>query len=96
MDVTKNDLSYNSTKLDYQALVTTSKIAYGKLLISIYRQYRLLQETESNTKRYLEAKYLKDDAIQLVIVAETLSTLLEAESREELVIVNKPEVFKEV
>ena len=96
MNVTKNDLSYNSTRLDYQALVTTSKVAYSQLLSSIYKRYRVLQETESNTGRYLEAKYLKDDAIQLVIVAETLSTLLEAESREELVIVNKPEVFKEV
>lgn len=96
MNVTKNDLSYNSTRLDYQALVTTAKVAYGQLLASIYKKYRTLQETESSTERYLEAKYLKDYAIQLVIVAETLSTLLEAESREELTIVNKPEVFKEV
>jgi hypothetical protein len=71
-------------------------VAYGQLLTSIYRRYRLLQEVESNTTRYLDAQYLKDDAIQLVIVAETLSTLLEAESREGLVIVNKPEVLKEI
>ena len=47
-------------------------------------------------QRELIAKYLKDNAIQLVIVAETLSTLLEAESREELIIVNKPDIFKEI
>ena len=96
MNVTKNDLSYNKTSLDYQALVTTSKVAYGQLLSSVYKRYRVLQGTESNTERYLEAGYLKSDAIQLVIVAETLSTLLEGLSREELVVVNKPEVFKEV
>jgi len=96
MDVTKNDLSYNSTKLDYQALVTTARIAYRQLLSSIYKKYTVLQYTESSTERYLEAKYLKDNAIQLVIVAETLSTLLEAESREELIIVNKPDIFKEI
>jgi hypothetical protein len=96
MQATKNDLSYNLTKLDYKALVQTSEIAYGQLLNTIYKEYCVLQGTSDNTKRWLEAGYLKNHAIQLAIVAETLSTLIEGLSREELIVVNKPEVIKEV
>lgn len=94
MNITKNDLSFNSTKLDYKALVQTARIAYGQLLYTIFREYSLLQETQDNAKRWLEAGYLKSHSAQLAIVAETLSTLLEAESREELIVVNKPEIPK--
>ena len=90
MNYTKHDLSYNSTKLDYMALILTAESAYASLLTSINKRSSILWETSDNIKRYLEAKYLERDANQLVIIAETLSTLKEGLTREELIIVNKP------
>lgn len=92
MNHTKNDLSYNSTKLDYMALIQTAESAYASLLTSINKHSGILWETSDNVKRYLEAGYLERDANQLVIIAETLSTLKEGLTREELIIVNKPEI----
>lgn len=90
MEATKNDLCAGVATLDYQALITTARIAYRHSLEAIYGHYSVLFHKEcSNTKRYLHAKWLEDEASGLVIIAETLSTLLEGLDREEVVIVNK-------
>ena len=90
MNHTQHDLSYNKTSLDYMALIQTAESAYASLLNSINKHSSILWETSDNVKRYLEAGYLERDAKQLVIIAETLSTLKEGLTREELIIVNKP------
>jgi len=90
MEATKNDLSYNCAELDYDALITTARVAYSHSLREIYRQQQILQDTGSNTSRYLEAGWLLGEAKNLVVVAETLSTLLEGITRDNITLINKP------
>lgn len=89
MEATKNDLSYDCAELDYDALITTARVAYFHSLNEIYRRQRILQCTDNNTERHLEAGWLLGEAKNLVIVAETLSTLLEGLKRTTIKIVNK-------
>jgi len=97
MEVTKNDLSYNHTKLDFEALLQTAQLAYSSRLREISARVSKLSAYPSigNTSRWLEAHWLAEDTKALAIIAETLSTLLEAKDREEIEIVNKPEVTKD-
>lgn len=92
MNHTKHDLSYNKTSLDYMALIQTAESAYASLLHTMGREISTLSDNPDNVRRYLEADYLKRNANQLVIIAETLSTLKEGLTREELIIVNKPAI----
>lgn len=93
MNVTKNDLSFNETKLDFEAMRTTAIIAYTSKLHSICRRLSELQSASNlTTGTYLIAGYLRQDAEDLVIVAETLVTLNEAIKRNIIEIINKPEV----
>ncbi len=95
MQVTKNDLSFNHTTLDYQALHRTAVIAFAHTRNEIERY---LHETHEigRTNFSSTAGYILKEAEQLAVVAETLHTLEEGLTREELEIVNKPEVAKEV
>lgn len=94
MEKTQNDLSYNKTKLDYQAMLKTAYVAYGRCLQQIERHLSELRDwpTRPTLLPHLSAKWLEDEAKTLTIVAETMYTLQEGLSREEPVVVNKPEV----
>lgn len=90
---TKNDLSFNHAEVDHGALLTVASLAffYGKERVS--RHLEKLYRPEKGIKCwYMNAQYLAQDANNLAVIAETLYTLEESLTREELVIVNKPEV----
>ena len=96
MDRTENDLSFNKAELDYQAMLTTATVAYRGCLREIERHLQVMRSLHKKVYLpYLSAQWLESEAKYLTIVAETMHTLQEGLSREELVIVNKPEV-KEV
>jgi len=92
MQDTENDLSYDSTKLDYQAMLMTSKIAYSACLREIRKHHRDMTSFKPPFIPYLSARWLADEAKYLVIVAETMYTLEEGLSRSQLEVVNKPDV----
>ena len=91
MNATKNDLSYDATSLDWQALEKSVTIAYGALL----NQIRTSSEKMHNTlyyegaANYQEAARMASSAKELVMVAETLHTVQGANCRRKLEIVNK-------
>ena len=89
MQDTKNDLSFNRAELDYAALITTAQVAYHHCLNEIDRYREALRRPSSNSSRYLDAGWLCREADNLVIVAETLATLLGGLEREEIEVVNK-------
>ena len=101
MNRTQNDLSLNKTQLDYQAMLTTSQVAYGRCTDRICkylndcRDWSLNPSSKSAMLPYLSAEWLEIEAKHLTIVAETMYTLQQGLSRQELVIVNKPEVKDE-
>lgn len=100
MNETKHDLSFDSTKLDFQALVKTAAIAYSKSRYEIERELSELQH-QFNTVDFESASFplcaerLASAAKQLSVAASTYHTLLNAYNRHEITIINKPEV-KEV
>ena len=89
MEVTKNDLSYNEAKLDYQAMLLTSRIAYAKCLDGIYKHYRDMRSLEPVFLPQLSAGWLLEEARRLAIVAETMETLEGGLIRENIIVVNK-------
>lgn len=89
MNKTRNDLSYNRAELDYQALLSTSQIAYSHCLEEIGRYLAELRSIKLLHHSYLTAQWLAREAEHLVIAAETMDTLLGGLKREEIVIVNK-------
>ena len=105
MKVTNHDLSYNSTKLDYQALLDTARIAYHNSVENVSRGLNRLRDYDfkaitdktnsSNIGIKSEAEFLASIANQLQIVAETYVTLKEGLKREELEVINKPEIEEE-
>lgn len=100
MNNTKHDLSFDSTKLDFQALIRTAAIAYSGMRTQIENKLSQLQHL-LNDADYLDAHFpltaesLAQDANRLSIAAATYYTLLNAQHRSQISIVNKPEV-KEV
>lgn len=98
MDVTKCDLSYNSTKLDHQALLSVARIATGHCIENVSNHLADLRDKvirDDITGIHLSAYWLAGEAGQLAVSAEVLATLMGSLSREELEIVNKPEVKEE-
>ncbi len=95
MDRTKHDLSFNSTSLDYMALLKTAEIAFALSKREVGRHMNTLSMYPLKSCFYLDAQWLEDEAKHLSIAAETLYTLREGLSREELKVVNKPEVKEE-
>ena len=89
MDYTKHDLSYDMAELDYQALLETARVAFHSLLQSISEHSDKCHHGDI-TRRFLEAGWLYQDAKELTIVAETLSTLEGGLTRSQIEIINKP------
>ena len=95
MNVTQNDLSFNSTKLDYKALLTTAEIAFAHSREEINRHLSSLYKYPLEGCFYLEAEHIEWEAKSLHIISETMYTLREGLTRQDLEIVNKPEVKEE-
>jgi hypothetical protein len=84
---TMNDLSFDHAKLDYEAMVRTAEIAFGRLLENIDEHTSLLRK-RSYKKPSLRSEWLLNDAKGLAIVAETLETLYGCRTRGTIEIVN--------
>ena len=95
MKHTEHDLSYNSTKLDYQALLRTARIAFAHTRNELNRHLHQTHEFNPIPDYAHLARLINEEAEQLVIAAETMHTLKEGLTREELEIVNKPKVKEE-
>ena len=95
MNYTKHDLSANHVKLDYKALVRTASIACNKSMEEVGRYLNRMRELgrgENNTAFYCDAAWLASEAQGLAIAAETYITLIEAERRSEIEVINRLEV----
>jgi len=91
-DHTKNDLSFNLAKLDHGAMLTTARLAMGYSMENIRRCLDKLTFPNRKGCYDLDAQRLAKEAGNLAIITETCYTLEESLTREELEIVNKPEV----
>ena len=91
MQVTKHDLSYDEVKLDYQALLRTSVIAFARTRNEIER---LVNHTHSLTEKNFSstARCIYDEAEKLVVAAETWHALEEGLTRRHLEVINKPDI----
>ena len=91
MNETMNDLSYDATSLDWQALEESVSIAYKTLLVQVKTGANKMQDslTHEGAADYQEADRLANSAGLLVCVAETLHTIQGANCRRKLEIVNK-------
>ena len=99
MDLTQHDLSSNEVKLDYQALVWTAEIAVGKAKQEICRYYNKIDNAclpFDGTALRLNAQWLLSEAKCFCIACETLSALKGGLDREDVTIINKPEIKLEV
>ena len=100
MNATKHDLSFDKTKLDFNALLRTAAIAYSKSRFEIERELSALQHL-LHDEDYLSAGFpltaerLAHAAAQLAVAAETYHALMNAVERNGLEVINKPPV-KEV
>ena len=95
MRKTQCDLSFDHAQLDFNAMKNVARIAVGGLLETISKHERDIRDAclkDYATGIRLEAEYLAQAANRLEVCAEVLSTLIGAESRSELEIVNKPEI----
>ena len=91
MNRTKHDLSYNSTKLDYQALIDTANIAVGHCVEKVSHYLSEFHKLDVKPTPSV-TQWLEREGRYLAIANETLHTLREGLEREELEIINKPEV----
>ena len=95
MNKTQNDLSANTVKLDYQSLVRTAKIAVGRSMNGIEEYQGKLHDDLG--KGYgvgikLHSDWLAREAERLALACNTLATLLGAETRGNVTVINLPEV----
>ena len=97
MNATKNDLSFNSTTIDWCALDDSVSIAYRLLLGQVRTDCLKMQNAieYEGCADYLTAGKLANAARDLVIVAETLNTVHGAATRKGLEIVNKIKELEE-
>jgi len=92
-NVTHNDLSFNETKLDFEALFKTAAYATRELREQVNRyQSKLGDDLLHNdvTGIHLNSQWLADTAHDLAIAADTYSALLGAKTRDNLEVINKP------
>ena len=90
--VTKNDLSFNETKLDFEALFKTAAFATRELREQINRHNGKLCDSLLNndaTGIHLQSQWLAEYAQSLAIAADTYSALLGAKTRDNLSVINK-------
>ena len=88
---TQNDLSSNKVVLDYQELIKTARVAVSYSLEALserLRDWRNLKSKPTN----LNAERLLDDASALAASTAMLHYLEQGLTREEVEVVNKPEI----
>ena len=94
MHKTKNDLSCDAVKLDYQALMSVARYALANtanVLITTGSAIRdQLCDDGSTISIYTAAQNLPSTVKQLLIAAETYYTLVEGIEREHKHLVNVP------
>jgi hypothetical protein len=91
---TKNDLSAGVVKLDYDALLKTASIAYGKTLNEIREETAKLQDWRvKDTSVYLISERVAILGKQLAVVADTYVALKKGISREDKEMINIEGVF---
>jgi len=95
MDKTKNDLSYDKANLDYQAMFSTSRIAYAHCLEEIGRHLSDMRQLSPSHSPDLSAGWLATEARQLTTAAETMRTLEGGLTRGTITITNKPMIKEE-
>ncbi len=100
----QHDLSADSVKLDYQAMLRTALIAVGRSKnacereLSAVQDYQIYYGNKAETQGYDDVKFasaalrLAEYAEQLSVAAATYTTLRGGLSRHEVIIVNKPEI----
>lgn len=97
MENTKHDLCSDSVTLDYDALLTTSRIAVGRCLNDIEQYTKEIREhfifRESGCI-YLSANYLKQSAQNLTTSLETYYALKEGTHRSKKTFTNIPKETK--
>lgn len=89
MEATQNDLSFDKVRLDYQTLIKTAEIAYGKCMDNVARYLDDLRQYPNDNYK-LTADWLHRETGYLLVVANTLHTLKGGITRSEVEIVNKP------
>lgn len=96
MEFTKNDLSFDTAKLDYEALNMTASLAVEYLLRGIDDEVRKLSLAvyQESSSLHLIAGRIKAKADNLTICAETLSTVIGMKDRSDLQIINVKEEEK--
>lgn len=90
-----HDLSANIVKLDYNALLSVAKIAWGEAKAGVERALQEIQTVpiyKPNKSLVLTAKTLVQHAHQLALAIETVEALEGMRTRSELEILNKPVV----
>ncbi len=98
MNLTKHDLSYDETKLDYQALVRTADIAFVHTRNEIERLLHRTHDIPTEGQPVINSHVcgrINDLAEQLAVSAETAHTLHEGLTRHRLKVINKPKVKEE-
>ena len=92
MEATKCDLSSNQVQLDYMAMLATARTAFAHTRNEMERLITSTHGLNLHADYSLTCKWLLDEAKQLVVAAEVMHTLDAGLDREELEVVNKPEV----
>ena len=96
--ITQCDLSAGIAKVDFEALQKTAAYAVYNLRQNINNYSSKLDNDlleKNHTGSKLNAKWLADEAEKLAIATEVYTTLMEADTRETLEIVNKNNPKKE-
>jgi len=89
MEVTKNDLSFNEASLDYRALLDTAVIAFAHTRNEIEELIHKTHDLTPHTNHASTARRLLVEAKQMPVAAETMHTLQEGLTRENITIINK-------
>jgi hypothetical protein len=90
-----HDLSANTVKLDYNILLQVALIAWGGAKTGVERALHEIQSApiyEPNKSLSLTAESLRNHAEQLALAVETVEALRGLKIREELIVINQPEV----
>lgn len=103
MDKTRNDLSGDRVRIDYDALISVARYTLASTistLISTASNMRDSMQRNDTTKYHtsrtvISAQGLEYTVKQLIIAAETYDTLLGGISRDEKVLVNVPKNVEE-
>jgi len=91
MNKTENDLSFNSAKLDYDALVRSVEVAFRETRECLSRYLGETYNRDKSKRWAFTAQQIVDHANDFAVVAETLDTLYGMRERDEFAWVNKPQ-----